>query len=121
MPLRFVLPSAASANIVSRSDSNCRAGTDLAHELRDLVARVPEAMGGVPAGDGEAVAGYRDVLLAANLEADAAAEDLEALLLRRVDVRCRDEAAGLDEGSGITTASPPMLGGRLVEDGSVGP
>ena len=42
-------------------------------------------------------AGAGDLLLAVDLEADGAAEDLEALLLRRVDVGRRDEAVRLDE------------------------
>ena len=72
-------------------------GPDLADEVRDLVAGVPELVRRA-GGHGEALAGAGDELLAADLEADGAAEDLEALLLARVDVRRGDEAVRLDVG-----------------------
>src|SRR4029078_9628774 len=72
-------------------------GPDLAHEVRDLVTGVPELVRRARRRR-EALAGACDELLAADAEADRAAEDLEALLLARMHVRRGDEAVRLDIG-----------------------
>ena len=68
--------------------------TDLADEVRGLVACVPEPVRRLRR-HRQPGAGACDELLAADLEADGAAEDLEPLLLQRVHVRGRDEASRL--------------------------
>jgi len=72
-------------------------GPNLAHEVRDAVARVPEPVRGAGR-HGDALAGAGNALLAADLEADRAREHLEALLLPRVDVCRRDEPIRLHVG-----------------------
>src|SRR5204862_2461437 len=66
-------------------------GPDLADELRDVVARVPETVTR-PGGNRQPLPGPCNGLHASDLEADGAAEDLEALLLARMDVRGGDRA-----------------------------
>src|SRR4029079_9160525 len=66
-------------------------------------------------GHGEALTGAGDRLLAADLEADAAAKDLEALLLRGVDVRGRDEPVRLDVGLDHDGLAAGLVR-RLAED-----
>jgi hypothetical protein len=61
------------------------------------------------------VPGPADDLLVADPEADRASEDLEALLLVRVDVRGGDEAVGLHERLDHDRL-PVRLARRLVED-----
>jgi hypothetical protein len=72
-------------------------GADLADELCDVVTGVPEPVR-CAGRDGQTVSRSRDELLAPDAEADAAADDLEALLLRRVDVCGGDEAVRLHVG-----------------------
>ena len=72
-------------------------GAHLADEVGLLLAGVPELVWRA-GGNGDALAGAGDELLAADPEADAAAEDLETLLLARVDMGGRDEAVRLHEG-----------------------
>ena len=69
---------------------------DLAHEVRLLVTRVPELVRR-PRRNREPLAGAGHQLPAADTEADAAPEHLEALLLARVHVGRRDEAVRLHE------------------------
>jgi hypothetical protein len=82
--------------------------------VRLVVARVPELVWSA-GWNADPLAGAGDELLAADLEADRSAEDLEALLLARVDVRGRDEAARLDEGL-EDDCLPARLARRLAED-----
>jgi hypothetical protein len=70
--------------------------TDLAEEPRLLVAGVPEPVRRAR-GHGHRVAGLRSQGLAADAQPERAREDVEALGLRRVDVRGGDEAVGLDD------------------------
>src|SRR5204862_3262483 len=86
-------------------------GAHLADEVGLLLAGVPELVRRAGR-DGDALAGAGDELLVADPEADAAAEDLEALLLARVHVRGRDEAVRLHEGldhDGLAVRLAPPL------------
>jgi hypothetical protein len=66
-------------------------------------------------GNEDAVTRSGRQFLAVHLERDRALDDLEEFLLERVEVRCRDEARGLDEAleSHVLAA---CLGGRRGED-----
>jgi hypothetical protein len=68
---------------------------DLAHEMQLLVARVPELMRGARR-NGQAFARAGHALFAAEPETCRAVKHLEALFLRRMDVRCGDGAARVD-------------------------
>jgi len=83
----------------------------------------------IPKGDilnGQALAGACDGLLAADLEADLAAEHLEALFLAGVDVGRGDEAVGLHVGldhdrlaAGLARGlaeDDPLAGDRVLDD-----
>ena len=72
-------------------------GPHLADEVRLLVTCVPEPVRR-PGRHRQPPARARDELLPPDLEADAAAKHLEALLLARMDMGRRDEAVRLDEG-----------------------
>src|SRR4029077_16938881 len=73
------------------------AGPPRADGVGLLLPSVPELVRGA-GGNGDALAGAGDELLAADLEADRAAEDFETLLLARVPVRGGNEAVRLHEG-----------------------
>ena len=76
------------------SCSNSSAGRDLAHEVRGLLADVPEPVRH-PGGDEHPVAGLRDERLLAEPELDFAAEHLEELVLCGMDVGRGDGAVRL--------------------------
>src|SRR3954454_11948010 len=114
MPFRFVLPSAARANIVSSSASNWRAGRTSQTKWASSSPAF-QNLCGVPAGTVSRWPGAGDELLPPDPEADAAAEDLEPLLLARVHVRGGNEAVRLHEGldhDGLAV----RLAARLPED-----
>ena len=114
MPFRFVLPSAASANIVSISDSNCSAGR-ISQTKCAISSPAFQNLCGVPAGTVRRWPGPATSFLRPTLKPTRAAEHLEALLLARVDVRRGDEAVRLDVGldhDGLAAG----LARRLAED-----
>ena len=95
MPFLFVLPSFASANIVSSSRSNWSAGRTSVTKTAS-VSPAFQNLCELPAGTITRLTGAGDDLLAVELEGDRARLDLEALGLVRVHVRRRDEAVRLD-------------------------
>ena len=97
MPFWFVLPSAASPNMVSINDSNCSAGRTSARKRSVSSPRVPELVrqAGI---DQRHLARAELELLASALHAEPTFEDREDLRLVGVNVRGRDGSARLDEG-----------------------
>src|SRR5436190_1754641 len=94
-------------------------GPHLADERRLVVAGVPELVRR-PRRNRQAPAGARDELLAADLETDGAAQDLEALLLARVDVGRGHEAVRLHEGLDDDGLAAGLARGLAKDDALAG-
>ena len=112
LPVRLAVGGEGEHRLEQRLELEGRA--HLADEVGLFLAGVPELVRRAGR-DGQPLAGAGDELLPADPEADAAAEDLEALLLARVHVRGGDEAVRLHEGldhDGLAV----RLAARLPED-----
>ena len=116
MPLRFVLPSRASANIVSISDSNCRAGltsqwnmTGSSPSFQNLWAVPASTMALSPEHEADA--------LAADAQVEHALDRGERLGLAGMHVRGGDEATGLDDGDELDVFAAG--GGGGLEEGQL--
>ena len=94
-------------------------GPNLAHEVGLVAARVPELVGS-PGRNGHSVSRPGRVLLATEAEADRAAQDFEALLLRGMHVRGRDEAARLHEALDDDGLAIRLARGRAKDDALAG-
>ena len=114
MPLRFVLPSAASVNIVSISDSNSSAGLT-SQRKRASVSPAFQKRCGVPGSTVTTSPGPATIFSPPDLEADLAVEHLEALGLMRMNVRRRDAAVGAHDRLDEHGLAVRLLRG-LVED-----
>src|SRR5829696_1813570 len=97
----------------------------LADEVRFVVASVPELVSR-PGRNGHTLTRTHDDLLRTEPEAEGPAQDLEPLLLVRMNVGGRDEAVRLDEGlehdrlavrlAGGLPEDEPLAGDRVLDD-----